>query len=254
MRRFWVEEKDIANNEVTFVGDSYKHLVRVSRKDVGDQVEVLFGGDKAYVVELTSVNNKSATAKILSERPLPQLPKPHIELAFCLPKPNVFEAVLEKSVELGVAKVHPLFNEFSFFKNKKDLKDSKWTRWEKIVTSATTQTSRGDIMRLGQPMPLLDFAENINPKAGVLGLFFYEGESATPVKSYLRQLDLSQYDRIIVFVGSEGGFSPQEVKALNELGFQSITVGPQILRAETACVAIMSVIKYEAEQMGESNE
>ena len=249
MRRFWLDKENIGSNTVEFTGDSYNHLVRVSRKSIGDQVEVLYGESKALVVEIIEVSKKSAVAKILAEKPLPALAKPHLELAFCFPKPAVFEAVLEKSVELGVAKIQPLFNENSFLKAPRDIKQNKWERWQKIVAAATTQTIRGEIMKILSPMNLMDYAAKINREGSHLGLFFYEGESANSIKSYLQQCELSKYDSIQVIVGSEGGFAPQEVKALCEMGFKPITIGPQILRAETACVAIMSVIKYEADQM-----
>lgn len=249
MRRFWVLPENVSEFEVLFDGDSYNHLIKVSRMKVGDQAEVVFGEAKALTVELIEVSKKEARGKVVSSRALPVPQKPYLELAFCMPKPAVFEAVLEKSVELGVHSIQPLFNANSFFKKAADFKSAKWDRWEKIIQAATEQSGRGDLMKIFEPKNLLDYAREINQDSTGMGLFFYEGESAFPAKSYLESQPLNQLTKITAFIGSEGGFSPQEVKELEKLDFKSITIGPQILRAETACVAIMSVIKYQLGQM-----
>lgn len=249
MRRFWISAENFSNNEVLFEGDDYNHLVRVSRKQVGDKVEVLFGEPKAYEVEITQIDKKIAKAKVIGSRELPVPQEPFVQLAFCFPKPAVFESVIEKCVELGVYSVQPLFNDNSFFKKANDIKDAKWDRWQKIIQAATEQTGRGHLMPILPPENLLDCASKINQSPSELGLFFYEGGSAFPVKNYLEGQKLESFKKITVFIGSEGGFSKEEVGALENLNYKSITVGSQILRAETACVSILSVIKYQLQQM-----
>lgn len=249
MRRFWVEADAISESKVIFEGDSYNHLVRVCRSQVGDRVEVVFGSDEALEVELQSIDKKKAVAQILQRRPLPKPQRPYIQLGLCFPKPAVFEAVLEKSVELGVHSIQPLFNQFSFYKSPKDIKEAKVQRWEKIIRSATEQSARGDLLKIKKPQDLLSFASTINPSQGHRGLFLYEGQCAHDLHQGLDSLPKADLQMVTALIGSEGGFSTTEVAKLQELGLLPLTMGSQILRAETACVSILSVIKYHFGQM-----
>lgn len=250
MRRFWVPSSCVSSSSVTFTDESFHHLVTVSRANVGDHIEVLCGDGTAYEVNITVIEKRRAQGDIVGRRPLAEEKKPLINLAVCMPKPATFEWVLEKSVELGVHSVQPLFNDNSFFKAEKDIKDNKWPRWQKIIQSATEQSGRARLMQLQAPVTLNELATRIiNRKSGVLGLFLFEGEGVLDIQSFLRSrirdAGGTPPDEVWALIGSEGGFSPREVANLKELGLQPLTVGPQILRVETACVAIMSVIKYE---------
>lgn len=239
----------IGDKKVSFEGESYNHLVRVCRAKVADHVEVLFGGEDALEVRLTEIGKKAAAGDIIRRRALPKLRRPYIQLGFCFPKPAVFEAVIEKSVELGVHSIQPLFNEFSFYKSARDIKDSKRERWQKIVQAATEQSARGDLLQIKEPENLLSFAKKINPDQGHRGLFLYEGDCAQGIQEGLESLPSAKFEMVTALVGSEGGFSVAEVESLQNLGLLPLTMGAQILRAETACVSILSVIKYHFGQM-----
>jgi len=248
LRRFWVSHEDVGKDRVMFRDDSFHHLVTVSRKKVGDRVNEVDGSGFAFEVEILSVEKKKAEGQILGRRALPTLEKPHVHLAFCFPKVQNFELVLEKAVELGCASITPILSDYSSVRSVADFPEKKSERWRRIVQAATEQTGRADLLRIHPVTGLVDFADQINRDPKKKCLFLYEGECPLDLKTALQGAQFNQDDEVWALVGSEGGFSVAEVSALKERGFLPVTLGQQILRTETACVSILCVLKYELGQ------
>jgi 16S rRNA (uracil1498-N3)-methyltransferase len=252
MRRYWIEKKDVLGERVNFSGDTFHHIFDVCRQEVGSKFEVLTEDSKAFLVQVTSVRKKEAEAQVLEERQIPPLPEPRIHLVLAVSRFPVMDAVVEKAVELGVTSIQPVFSEFSFVRTTSALSENKIERWEKIVRSATQQSGRGDLMILPAAVRLDDFLSSFNQKTRSLGLFAYEGNSTLSIKDYLRDQKKSRTENVAdvwIFVGSEGGFSQAEVEKMRNLALHPVTLGPQILRVETACMALVSVLKYEFDLM-----
>ena len=245
MRRYWVNESDIQDNEVVIEGDLLHHLIDVCRLDVGSKFEVLCNRSKAYFVEMTEVKKRQARAVIKEERAIAPLPKPYIRLAVSVPRFSKLDTIIEKSVELGVASVHPFVSEFSFVRKLNKITQNKRDRWGKVVVAATQQTGRGELMEVQLPVTLQGILEEFNRSESARGLFFFEGEASLWLPEKMAQLKQENFDEIWLFVGSEGGFSHDEVGQFKAAGLQPITVGEQILRVETACLALASIIQYE---------
>ncbi len=249
MRRYWLDQNFIHSDHVEITGDEFHHICDVCRQKVGDQFEVLGSKDKAILVEIDQFKKKSATAKIISEREIPPLKLPHIHLAISLPRPAVFDSVLERAVELGVASIQPFYSEFSFFREPSDAITKKLSRWQKIVMSATQQCGRSELMEIKSPVFLEKILGNFNPTDAAMGLFAYEGKCDLEITEALKMHKRSAIRNIWLFVGSEGGFSKDEVDAFKARGLAAVTLGEQVLRVETACLALISVIKYEYDLM-----
>lgn len=252
MRRYWIEKKDLFQDQVNFSGDVFHHIFDVCRQEVGSKFEVLTEDSKAYFVEVIQVAKKTALARILEERTIPPLKEPHIHLLLSLSRFPVMDAIMEKAVEMGVSGIHPFFSEFSFLRKGEKLSDNKFERWEKIVRSATQQSGRGDLMSIHDPISFDKIAPLINQSAASVGLFAYEGPSTLSIKDYVAKAK-SQHPQGIknlwIIVGSEGGFSHKEVEEFQKLGLDPVTLGPQVLRVETACMALVSVLKYDFDLM-----
>jgi 16S rRNA (uracil1498-N3)-methyltransferase len=250
MRRYWISPSDISQSEVRFEGDVFHHIFDVCRQEKGSKFEVLTGDQMAHFVEVVSVSKKSAVGKILESREIAPLKKPHIQLAISIPRYQVMDAIVEKAVELGVHSIHPFYSEFSFVRSQ--LPAGKLERWQKIVISASQQSGRGELMTIAKPISSQEILEKVNHKAGVLGLFAYEGESKTDIHSFLKakkNLKDQEVREIWLFVGSEGGFSSTEVQEFHQAGLDSVTLGEQVLRVETACISLLAVLKYEFDLM-----
>lgn len=250
MRRYWIDSRDRAGELITFRGDLHHHIFDVCRQDQGSKFEVLTEEGKAYLVEVIRTDRKSAEARILEERIIPPLKTPHIHLVMSVPRFPVMDAVLEKAVELGVKSIHPVFSDYSFVRTASSLSDGKIQRWEKIIRSATQQCGRGELMELKAAIPLEDFL--INRTEDFAGLFAYEGPSTLGIKAEvvrLKQAHPAGLKDIWVFVGAEGGYSTQEIELFEKHALKPVTLGAQVLRVETACMALVSVLKYDFDLM-----
>lgn len=252
MRRYWIDKKDLFQDQINFTGDVFHHIFDVCRQEVGSKFEVLTEDSKAYFVEVTQVTKKTAAAQILEERTIPPLKEPHVHIALSLSRFPVMDAIMEKAVEMGVASIQPFFSEFSFLRKGEKLSDNKVERWDKIVKSATQQSGRGDLMKVHPAVTFDKVSPMINPSAGSVGLFAYEGPSTLSIKEYVSQVK-SEHPQglrnLWIIVGSEGGFSHHEVEEFKKLGLHPVTLGPQVLRVETACMALVSVLKYDFDLM-----
>lgn len=252
MRRYWIEKNNLKEDLVHFQDEVFHHIFDVCRQDLGSRFEVITEDSMAYLVEVTEKNKKKAIAKVIEERKIDPLKKPYIHLCLSIPKFSTLESVLEKAVEMGVSSITPLICDFSFIKNfsEKDW-NHKSERWKKIIISATQQSGRGDLLKIQNPIKLPELLNHMNRSAHSLGLFLYEGDTKLDIKRHLRGLDSkNSVENIWLIIGSEGGFSTQEVDQCLKQGLSPVTLGEQILRVETACIAGISVLKYEFDLMG----
>ncbi len=245
LRRFWIEKEDLGEGEFTVRGDLFHHLVDVCRVGEGHHFELLPGDGRAYLVEVMGVNKKDITLRRLSERDLAALPEPYIHLFVSIPRWSKLDEIMEKSVELGVKTLTPFVSDFSFVRKPSEISANRKQRFEKIIKGATRQCGRGDLMELGEVQSLREILKSFNQVSGRVGLFPFEGVAAKTLKEGLRSLKVQSLKEVCVFVGSEGGFSEREVQQFQELGMEPLTLGEQVLRVETACLALVSILKYE---------
>jgi 16S rRNA (uracil1498-N3)-methyltransferase len=244
MRRYWLETSSINGNEVTIEGEKFKHIVGVCRQEVGSKFEVIVGDGKAYFLELVEVGKKSAKGIIKDVRNVPELKKPHIYLCLSIPRFNRLDEIVEKSVELGVHTLIPFFSDYSFVRKPDPSFLSRYKRLERIVESATQQSGRGELMKISEPIALGELLRTFNRKTNAAGLFPYEGETQVSIQDALKAISPSNCEEVWVFVGSEGGFSLDEVQQFQAVNLTPATLGDQILRVETACVTLVSILKY----------
>ena len=244
MRRYWVEDSAVNDGQVLIEGDTYKHIVGVCRMSEGSHFEVLVSGGKAFFVEMLDVQKKVAIAKILEERQIPPLRKPFIHLVQSVPKFQVLENLIEKSVELGVYDIHLVTTEYSFMKEKTSVFDKKMDRWNKIVKSSTQQSGRGSLMEIHKPVSLSEFLKSREFIHHQLPIFAYEGEARSKLHEVFPS-DVSDLTDVWVFVGPEGGFSLDEVQGIRSRGVEPVSLGDQVLRVETAAVSLIAAVKYQ---------
>lgn len=249
MRRFWIQQSPLEVGLVLEVErDEFHHLCVVCRQSEGSRFEILNGSGKAYFSVLRSIGKKKAEIELLEERDVVQQRPPWLRLFVSLPKFATFDTILEKSVELGVKSVHPLLSDFSFVRSLEKVSGSKKERWSRIVNGATRQCGRGDLMEVAEIVRLSESLAEFNRSKGLLGLFPYEGEAAQSFSQALSKWQNHVHEEIWCYVGSEGGFSDREIELFRIYGFEPCTLGEQVLRVETACLALTSVIKYHTGQ------
>lgn len=245
MRRIWIDVAKIQGSEFEIADETFRHAIQVTRLREGEEFELVSGGSEAVRVRIVEIKKKSARVEVVGRRTLTVPPAPYIHLAVSIPKWATFDSIIEKSVELGVTSVQPILSDFGFIRKLNDFPVSRTDRLQKIARSATEQSGRGSLLQLKDPLELQTFVSGVNRDSHSVGLFAYEGASALDIRTELTRLKSHPFENIWVLVGSEGGFSHSEVRFLDEQGWPPVTMGSQILRVDTACFALVSVIKYE---------
>jgi len=245
LRRFYIEPQALSGGSLSVRGDLFHHIRDVCRFGVGDEFEVLPGDGQAHRVRIEAAGKNEMQAQVLSTRVLPVLPKPYVTLCLSVPKLPKVDWIVEKCVELGVHEVRPFVSDYSFLRKESEISPNRLARWHKLVQAATQQSGRGDLMRVHEATSLDKLLGEFSRNPSTGGLFPYEGEAQVGLREALTGLKARQLDHIWVFVGSEGGFSQREVGLFANVGLHPTSMGEQILRVETACLALMSVIKYE---------
>jgi len=250
MRRYWWPEEISKDKSVISIeGEVFKHIFKVCRRDVGDHFELL-NEDLAYLVEVLEVSKNLALVSVKSKREISPLKEPHIHLVLSFSQPKVVERVLEKCVELGVKSVQLISTSNSFLKGQNKIQ-TKIDRSEKIITQAMQQSGRGVPLVLKKPKSFSEFLADFKglqaKEAGALGFMFYEGQSMLNKATKEPSKSEKAVKDIFILVGSEGGFTTQEAELALRSGFRVMSLGEQILRVETACVASISVLKSSFE-------
>lgn len=230
--RFFVARDQIAGRTVTFAPAQSHQLRHVLRLHPGDHVHVFDGALEAdYVVELVS----ECEGRVVGQDA--HAPEPRTRLAAypALLQRDKFEVVLQKLTEVGVAAITPVITARGLVRDGPD--ESRYARWRAILTEATEQSGRGHVPVLCAAIPLRDALQS----AGGIKLFAYEGER----QSSLRVALAARPKEVSIFVGPEGGFTPEEVLSARERGAQVITLGPRLLRTETASPVLAALVLYE---------
>lgn len=250
LRRFYLEPGQLNGDQVLLTGDLLHHIRDVCRFEIGDQFELLPGDGTALLVTVQSLSNRELRAQVLSSRVIPPPIKPEVVLCLSLPKLPKVDWIVEKCVELGVTEIRPFVSDFSFLRSVSEISHNRVQRWQKLIQGATQQSGRGELMGIRPAVTLKSLLEEFNRNAQVGGLFLYEGEAPLGLAAAVKDIQARRLEQLWLFVGSEGGFSQGEVGLFAQAGLNPVTMGDQILRVETACLAMVSVIKYEIGALG----
>ena len=224
---------------ITVSGEDVRHIATVLRMKTGDELLLCDGMGTEYQTKIVQVGRAEIKAEIMS-RSTREIRYPLITLGQGLPKSGKMDWIVQKSAELGVATIVPLVTERTIVKIRDE--EKRVSRWQKIAREAAMQSNRPDIPQVGHIRSFSDFLQTLSPEPRTLFLLPWE-EGTEPMKSVLRQIPGIQ--NIIVLIGPEGGFSAQEAEVAKERGFHLVSLGPNILRTETAAVSVLSMIGYE---------
>ncbi len=224
----------LINNNVSLSKEDFFHISKVMRMKVGDEFEFV-SDNKIYLVKITSFT--PFETKIIEEIKEDHELKNKLILAFAPLKGDHFDLVLQKATELGVYEIIILNTERTVKVISKDQFESKKDRYLKILKEASEQSKRSVIPSLN----CLNLTE-LNKVNASIKLLAYEKEAGDTSSFYTKLNKVSPNDSIIIVIGPEGGFSEKEVTYLNSIGYDNISLGKRILRAETASMYALSVI------------
>jgi len=242
-RRFHAAPLAFSDNrrDVTLGADETRHLRDVLRIRVGNEVYVFDGEGREFQCEVAEINRSSAHLIVetevepaRAESPLP------LTLAVALLKGEKFDLVVQKAVELGVRSLVPVATSRADVKIKSEADaDRKLARWQRIVLEATKQCGRARLMKIDAPIGLSNLINQSAENNG-LRLMFAE-RSGESFKSILG--DKSLPNEVVALVGPEGGFAEEEIAQAREAGWKIVTLGGRVMRAETAAIAIATLLQ-----------
>ncbi len=236
MHTFYVPTIRINENIATITGSEQHHLRNVLRLEPGDTIRIIDGKGSVCIGKIFEFNAESTDTKILScEFHVSNTPS--LTLFQALPKNDKMELILQKTTELGVTQVVPMFTERSLQKPS----ENRYQRWHRIVLSATKQCKRAWLPELHEAQELDESLNMIQKYA--ISLIFWENEKQQHIKTVLKQK--TKIESIAFLVGPEGGFTDKEVNAAIEKGCIPVKIGSNILRTETAAIAGITIAAYE---------
>ncbi len=241
MPRFFLPPSAFAEDTVTLTGEDCRHISRSLRMAVGDEITLSDGEGVEYTARLSAFTPDSVTANILSSRPGKGEPPVRISLYQGNPKGDKLELITQKAVELGVFSVTPFESSRCVARVHADRADKQTARLARIAKEAAAQCGRARIPRVGMP---LSFAAALREAAESCDriLFCYEDERELSLRRAVTSAMEDGVSSLAVFVGSEGGFSPEEAAAAHDAGAVCVSLGKRILRCETAPIYALSAI------------
>lgn len=235
MQRFFMEVKD--QNCIILDKEDSNHVVKSLRMRVGENLCICDAKQTDYLCVIEKINSGEVFLKVLEKKENETEPTINLHLFQAVPKLNKLEFILQKAVELGVKKITPVLTKNCVATITDKNIDKKTKRLEKIAKQAACQSQRGILPKV---LPVLNFKEAIEEiRKKDLKILFYEY-----AKESLNNIELKEKKEVGILIGSEGGFTEQEVLYAKEQGVLIKSLGKRILRCETAPICSISLIMY----------
>ena len=247
MDRFFTPKSNINLEQNTCIieGEDVKHISRVLRCKENDKLEVCDMDNNEYICEIREINKDNILLDIIEKVNIKRESGLKVKLYQGMPKGTKMELILQKLTEIGVDEIVLVQTKRSVTKIDNKKEDKKIERWERIIYEAAKQSKRGKIPTL---RGVLSFKEALKDMGNNdLNLCPYENERTISIKECLKDVNAST---IGIFVGPEGGFEEDEIEKIQDMDGKVVSLGPRILRTETASVVASSIVLYELSDLG----
>lgn len=259
-QRFFIHPDWINQGIVEITGPLTHQIRNVLRMRPGDEIVVLDNSGWEYQAELANIDPDLVSAHILQKNLASGEPRTKIRLYQGMLKGRHFEWVLQKGTEIGIVEFVPVIADRCLMSSLDDISSGKMQRWQRIILEAAEQSHRGRLPRLHQPMLFSQACDQIR-QAG-LGLLLWEDETSTSLKDILQASSAPGRIKgrprrpfsISILIGPEGGFNEDEIELALQYKLKTITMGPRILRAETAGLVAATAILYEMDDLAYSRQ
>lgn len=237
LRRFYIDKNLEKERTLKLPENLRNHLVNVLRLKNNSSIR-LFGPDGREFISTLIVNKKGVYALPVQEISRSVENNLNIILCQALPKLNKMDFIVQKSTEVGINKIIPFFSSRTVFRGTN--LEAKLKRWQRIARESARQCERIDVPVIESPKK---FAEIINNDFGGMLKLVLTPNSAANLKEILK----SRFnpEGIVILIGPEGGFEPQEIELAKNSGFIPVKLWENILRTETAGIITSGIIRYE---------
>jgi 16S rRNA (uracil1498-N3)-methyltransferase len=247
-RAFWIPS-GTDPVEILLGPEESRHLVTVNRAPVGATVTVFDGRGTEWIAELQDADRRTARLRVRSARPAKPLPWA-VTLGQALPKGDGMDAIVRKATELGAARIVPLASERSQVHLAEDRSEKKLEKWRTAAIEAAKQCGNPWLPAISPVQTTAAFMESA--RGYDLKLIASLRPGALPLRAALAAfraarppVAAARPPAVVCLIGPEGDFSPTEMNLAQSFGFVDLTLGPLVLRCETAAVYALSVLAYE---------
>lgn len=239
MPRFFVDKAQITDDAVYIMGEDVKHISRVLRLRVDEEITVCDKCKTDYLCKISEISLDRVVAEIIEKNE--NLAETHIELTLYqgLPKSDKMDYIVQKCVELGISKIVPVITKRAV--SRPSDSDKKLVRWQKIAAEAAKQSGRGIVPSVEK---IISFDDAVSEMTAddALNIMPYECEKEGSLRAILSSCGKK---KINIIIGPEGGFDDSEADICRKKGIHTVTLGPRILRTETAPLAVCAAVMYE---------
>ncbi|MBR9728334.1 16S rRNA (uracil(1498)-N(3))-methyltransferase [Shewanella intestini] len=243
--RIYQPSQDIAvGQSIALDDDGVAHIGRVLRMGEGEHLKLFNGDGNDYLAQITQASKKSLTVEVLSSQVRENESPLNIHLGQVISRGDRMDFTIQKSVELGVSTITPLFSDRCGVKLTGERLAKKTAQWQKIVISACEQSGRSYVPIVRPAMQLHDWCAestaaiklNLHPRAshGINGL------TLTPDNN----------NRVRLLIGPEGGLSAEEIAMTEQYQFTDVLLGPRVLRTETASLTAITALQVNFGDIG----
>jgi len=244
IKRFLVDKSSIKNNSVIIEGKEHNHLKNVLRMMVGSKIIVTCNDEFDYHCEVKDIQKNFTVCDIVRKELNTANPKVNLTVFQALIKGDNMPLVVQKLSELGVSRLIPFESRYVTSKDS----TNKVLKLQETANQSCKQCDRSLSLEVGKVLKFKEVVENL--KDYDLVVFANETQKSFDLKGYFSNNKIQDM-KIAVIVGSEGGFSEEEIIQLKNLSnVESVSLGRRILKAETASIAMATIVLYE---MGELN-
>lgn len=246
MHKFFVQREFITEDTAVIEGDDVKHIYKVLRLQTGDKVSINDCHGNEYLGDINEINKKQVIVNLLEKLPINNESPVNIYLYQGLPKSTKMDLIVQKATELGVKEITPVVTERVVVKS--ELSEfRKVDRWNRIALEACKQSKRSLLPVINTPIEFDELINNLTDMDMIV--VPYENEDGYGIKNIVSDLN-KNIKNIAVVIGPEGGFEEREIEILRSINAYIVTLGPRILRTETAGFVCVTMLMYELGDIG----
>jgi 16S rRNA (uracil1498-N3)-methyltransferase len=245
MHRFYLAPEDWNPDALTLTGTEAHHCRNVLRLDAGDKIVVFDGRGRELTAEIASADSSEIRLRKLHEAKTPPL-RCQITLAQAIPKGKNMDLIVQKAVEIGAAEIAPILSARTVVRLDEESASGKQSKWQTIAIEAAKQCGQNWLPKVQAPQTMSQFFQQ--SRRFDLQLIGSLQSDAVHLKKILAEYSAEHGDRpanVLMLVGPEGDFTPAELSLARSHGCCPITLGPIVLRVETASIYCLSVLSYE---------
>lgn len=240
--RFFSETLSPDKPDIVIKGREFYHLKNVIRINTGEEIIVFDGKGSAFLAELKIIGKKEAVACIKERLPSGDESGFKIVIAQGIAKGEKMDMIIQKASELGASSIVPFTTARTVPNIKNDKGHKRLERWKKIAIESSKQCGRNIVPKIEAIKP---YEEMLSGWDDYLKIILWEDAPFPQLRESLTAIKESNYKGIIAVIGAEGGFSQGDISSAKRHGFKPVRLFSNILRTETASIAVLAIIKYE---------